>query len=289
MRQRDPLAIPRAPFAALGSVLGITAVWWAAALWPLPTDAPAWAALARAACFGTGASGLPDTAGWLALVLQPAVMLAVVLAVWGHALGTGIRALSRSAAGRAALAALSLALLTGAGLAAWRVNNASGAAAAAFLPGGVGRVDRPAPELRLVSQDGPFDLSFLRGRPVLVTFAFAHCRTVCPLVVREALAAREAAKEPTAVVVVTLDPRRDTPSRLSSIASRWRLGRDAWMVSGPVDEVNRTLDAWGVARSRDERTGDLVHAPLTYVVDGRGIVTHRTRGSAVALSAILRS
>jgi protein SCO1/2 len=265
----------------------ITAAWWTAALWPLPANTPAWVARARSVCFGTGADGLPDTAGWLALILEPAVMLAIVLAVWGRSVRYGIRGLSGSPAGRAVLTLSALTLLTGASLAAWRVHGA-GAAAAAPLPTGVVRLDRPAPELRLVSQHGPFDLSLLRGRPVLVTFAFAHCRTVCPLVVNDALAARRAAGNPApAVVVVTLDPWRDTPSRLASIASRWELPEDAWVLSGPVDEVNRALDRWDVARSRNQRDGEVVHAPLTYLVDARGVVTHRTGGRAEDLIGLV--
>lgn len=281
------LGASRGALLALAAVLGVTAAWWAAALWPLPAGVPAWVVRARAVCFGTGVSGLPDAAGWLALILQPAVMLAVVLGVWGRALGDGIRALSGTAAGRAGLAALAVAVLAGAGLAAWRVHVARAAETAA-LPASVVRLDRPAPPLRLVSQEGPFDLSLLRGRPVLVTFAFAHCRTVCPLAVEEARAARRAADEPKpAIVVVTLDPWRDTPSRLASIAARWKLAEDAWVLSGPVNEVNAALDTWGIARSRDDRTGDLVHAPLTYLVDPRGVVTHRTGGRAETLAGLL--
>lgn len=285
--ERETGAVPRGPLLALAAVAVITTAWWTAALWPLPAGVPAWVERARAICFGNGANGLPDTAGWLALILEPLFMLAVLLAVWGRGVGAGIRGLSRSAAGRTLLAGLSLALLTGVGLAAWRVHTAR-AAVAAPLPEGVVELDRPAPALRLVSQHGPFDLSLLRGRPVLVTFAFAHCRTVCPLVVSEALAAQGAAGEPApGVVVVTLDPWRDTPSRLASIATRWRLEENAWVLSGSVEEVNRALDAWGVARSRRIRDGDIVHAPLTYLVDRRGVITHRTGGRAEALAALV--
>lgn len=279
--------VPRGPLLALAAVAAITTAWWTAALWPLPAGVPAWVERARAICFGNGANGLPDTAGWLALILEPAVLLAVLLAVWGSGVSAGFRGLSRSAAGRTLLAVLSLALLTGVGLAAWRVHVA-GAAAAAPLPGGVVRLDRPAPTLRLVSQHGPFDLSLLRGRPVLVTFAFAHCRTVCPLVVSDALAARRVAPDPApGVVVITLDPWRDTPSRLAAIALQWGLGEDAWVLSGSVEEVNRTLDQWGIARSRGMRDGDIIHTPVTYLVDRRGVITHRTGGSAEALMGLV--
>ena len=97
-------------------------------------------------------------------------------------------------------------------------------------PPGYPRIDRAAPELGLVAQSGErVALASLRGRPALVTFAFAHCETVCPLVVRQALEAQSrlraqvdsgtlAPERVPRVVVVTLDPAPTT-----AIVDRLRL------------------------------------------------------------------
>ena len=45
---------------ALGAVAAITMSWWALALWPVPTGAPAWLERTRQVCFGSTASGLPE-------------------------------------------------------------------------------------------------------------------------------------------------------------------------------------------------------------------------------------
>jgi hypothetical protein len=78
MRWRDVSGLTAFALVAL-----ITVAWWGLALWPLGNDAPAWLARTQYVCFGTQPDGLPDASGWLALILQPALMLCyVVSARW---------------------------------------------------------------------------------------------------------------------------------------------------------------------------------------------------------------
>jgi cytochrome oxidase Cu insertion factor (SCO1/SenC/PrrC family) len=137
------------------------------------------------------------------------------------------------------------------------------------------------------------ELDALRGRPALVTFAFAHCEAVCPAIVRQVVAAQRTLAEGAApgrvprVVVVTLDPWRDTPSRLPSLAKDYELGADAFVLSGPVDEVNALLDRWNVARGRDEKTGEVAHPPIVYVLDAEGRIAFAATGGTEALLSLL--
>ena len=289
--------------AALGGLAAITAAWWALALWPVPGGAPEWLARARFVCFNAGPDGLPDASGWLLLVGEPIGMLAVLLAVWGRPVRAGLRSLASRPVGRLALAGVCALAALGVGAAAVRVAAASRSASLA-LPGEdlppdtYPRLDRDAPELGLVAHSGGrIDLSRLRGRPALVTFAFAHCESVCPLVVRQALEAQRRLRERAAaggiamervprVAVVTLDPWRDTPARLPHLARHWGLGEDAFALSGTVDEVNATLDRWGVARERDPRSGEVVHAPLVFVLDAAGRIAYASTGGSAALAEL---
>jgi hypothetical protein len=88
------------PFAAAAFAgwLAVTATWWALAFAPLPVP-DAWLAAARAVCFGTLPNGLPDTWGWMLLVLGPLSMLAFLLAVWGREVGSSGRWLAAVRAG----------------------------------------------------------------------------------------------------------------------------------------------------------------------------------------------
>jgi cytochrome oxidase Cu insertion factor (SCO1/SenC/PrrC family) len=286
----DRVTKPRRPWSriALAGVLVVTVAWWALALWPLSATAPGWLSRTRVVCFGSTPSGLPDTQGWMLLFLQPALMLAQVIAIWGRELAVEARGLAGTRPGRLALAGFAIALLLGAGAAGARVRAAWGMAARAAEPSsaepGWVRVDRAAPPLELVGAGGaPVRLADLRGRPVLVAFAFAHCQTACPRLVHEVLAAQRAIGD-AAVIVVTLDPWRDTPSRLESIEERWRMEAGARVVSGSVPQVEAVLDAWGIERSRNPRNGDLVHIPRVFLVDGEGNLAYEADADAGLLA-----
>ncbi len=292
--------------AALAFLLLATASWWALALWPAP-EAPDWLARARFVCFNSAPNGLPDAAGWLLLAGEPLGMLGALLAIWGDPLRRGIRALAGRAGGRLALALCGLSLLCGIGAAGARIARADPELAsvrpfeanpqdAAAAP----RQDRPAPELGLVDQHGrELALAALRGRPALVTFAFGHCESVCPALVARSTAAQAQLREraragQTAleriprVVIVTLDPWRDTPARLPQLAARWRLpAGEAFLLSGEIERVDAVLDAFAVPRERNASSGDLAHPPLTYVLDAEGKIAFASTGSAAELVALL--
>ncbi len=276
---------------ALYLIVLTTVAWWALALWPAP-GAPEWLTRTRALCFGSAPDGLPDAGGWILLVGQPLGMIGVLIAVWGSELRAALSAASGRFAGRVLLAGTAVLLLTGATLAAARVR-ADDAEPFDPVAGGdpLTRLNDPAPALTLVDQHGDtVSLSDFQGRPVLVTFAFAHCQTVCPVVVREALEARRAtADRQTAVLVVTLDPWRDTPARLPSIAAGWELGGDAHVLSGEVDGVERVLSNWRIPRVRNEATGDLSHPAMVYVVSPAGRLVYALPGGMAALTEAVRS
>jgi cytochrome oxidase Cu insertion factor (SCO1/SenC/PrrC family) len=286
--------------AALGALafLGVvSALWWAFALW-VPDQPSAWLVRARYVCFNVGPSGLPDASGWLLLIGQPIGMLAALMAIWGDSVRSGLRRVAAHTAGRALLAACGLLVLAGLGAAATRVAGArSDAVPFALderLPETYPRLDQPAPALGLVDQSGArVELAALHGRPALVTFAFAHCEAVCPAIVRQVVEAQrrvreseDAARVPH-VVVVTLDPWRDTPSRLPSLAQGFGLGADSYVLSGSVDDVNALLDRWNVTRGRDEKTGEVAHPPLVYVLDAGGRIAYAATGGTEALVELL--
>ncbi|HEY7194897.1 MAG TPA: SCO family protein [Gemmatimonadales bacterium] len=271
-----------AAFAIIGS---ITAVWWALALWPLPTDAADWLVRTRAVCFGSIHNGLPTTAGWMVLIGQPVYMLAALWLISGHTLMSGLRRLATVPMGRTTLLVVGAGTVTALALAGIRVARAAGAAdfatpSPAALVSEMSRRHDPAPPLALVDQDGAaVTLARFHGRPVFVTFAYAHCETVCPLIVQDVLKAQaEAAALNPAVVIVTLDPWRDSPARLAAIAAQWRLPRDAHVLSGDVAAVERTLDAWQVGRTRSAQTGEVTHMGVVYVLDRQGQVAFALTG-----------
>jgi protein SCO1/2 len=283
-----------AAVAVLAAIVAITAAWWTLALWPAGNDAPEWFLRTREVCFGSRADTLPSAAGWLLLVGQPAGMVMLLMTIWGAELRAGLSLVMARAAGQLMLG-IGLALVV-AGLAATTVRVRT-ATAEPFSTGAMDvaarltRVSDAAPAVSLIDQFGrDVSLASFRGRPVIVTFAFAHCETVCPLIVADVLAARRQIEgDPPPVLVVTLDPWRDTPGRLESIAASWGLDRDAHVLSGPPDVVERTLNAWRVPRARNPKTGDISHPSIVYIVNAEGRITYVVTGGAEAIAAAVRA
>ena len=276
---------------ALAFIVVVTGAWWMLALWPVPAEAAEWLVRTRSYCFGVERNGLPSLAGWLSLAGEPVALTLTLFAIQGRALPDALRALNRRPAGRITLLGTSLALGTGVGAAGVRVVRAGEVSveAAAKPDVGVERLDAPAPPIRLQGQFGAsVSLVDFRGRVVLVAFAYGHCETVCPLVVEEVLRARRAAGALSPVVlIVTLDPWRDRPSRLPSIAARWGMPSGTFVLSGGIEEVERVLDEWQVVRQRDPLTGEVSHATPVFVVDSAGRLAARAEPFVASIAAAM--
>ena len=269
--------------ATLGLLLAITVGWWLFALWPSGPGAPEWLERAQAVCFEVGDDGLPSPAGWLLLIGQPLAMFGALFLIWGDTVTDGLRRMAARGWGKGVLSVVLVGLVVGIGGASWRVASAHAGGPAETLPDAGQadvRVEGAAPALGLEDQRGEMiRWEDLEGRPTLVAFAFGNCESVCPLLVRNALRVQEESGEPRPrVVVVTVDPWRDRPSRLGHVAEHWGMDHDAHVLSGSVEEVNEVLDQWEVPRERDRQTGEVIHPALLYVVDGAGELTWRLSG-----------
>lgn len=278
----EPRAGDHAGMALLMGWLVVTVAWWALALAPV-ADPPPWLAAARSVCFGSTPSGLPDTYGWLVLTAAPGSMLLGILGSWGHDIRTGLCAAWQRALPRAALVTTAVLVLAGGAWAAARV--AEGLAIDNFsyepdragaLPASYPRLGHETPDFTLVDQNGEaFTRESLRGKVTLMTFAFAHCTTVCPVIVNTVRnAAARIGEDRAEIVVLTLDPWRDTPTRLAQMHREWALPPKAKILSGGVDDVTAALDGFNVPWQRNETDGDVVHPPLVYVIDADGRIAY---------------
>jgi protein SCO1/2 len=141
--------------------------------------------------------------------------------------------------------------------------------------GGVVEPRRQAPPLRLRDVDGaPLDIRDLRGGPALVTFVYASCPDVCPLIMRTLRAAREragAAGARARIVAVSVDPEGDTPATVRRFLARQRLRGVVDYLVGTRAELEAAWAAWGVATAVPRDAPDLIeHSALIYGVAASG-------------------
>lgn len=265
----------------------VTALWWLFAFAPFGVFAPT-LVQAQSVCFGTLPNGLPDTWGWGLLIVAPVSMLGFLLAVWGEALREGlrgIRQMHRTAVVVSTMLLVATLITVGqAFVRAARIEAEFALIESGDLAPDYPQWNRPAGPLGLVDQTGAVrTVEAEAGTMVVVTFAYAHCATICPAIVqvtRDAVQAARAEGIPTHLLIITLDPWRDTPSSLPTLAEHWQLDAslgDA-VLSGSVEDVTSVLKAWDVPFARSEQDGEVTHPALVYVLDAAGRVRYGLNG-----------
>jgi len=133
----------------------------------------------------------------------------------------------------------------------------------------------PAADFELTSADGPVRLAELRGKVVVLFFGYTFCPDVCPTtMVRLGQAMELLGKdaERVQVIMVSVDPERDTPEKLAQYARAFHpsfLG-----VTGTREEIDAVASAYGIYHAKAEgsgATGYLVdHSANVTVIDRRG-------------------
>ncbi len=172
---------------------------------------------------------------------------------------------------------LSLALLGGSQRPALP-GGAQQSAAASGFEGTLALPARPAPPIALRNYRGrPVTLAEYRGRAVLVTFLYANCPDVCPLIasnLRVAMNLLGARASEAQIIAVSVDPRGDTPAAVARFLSQHEmLGRMQYLI-GSAPELARTWAAWSVGSTREVGQPDLVaHSALVYGVSASGRLT----------------
>lgn len=135
----------------------------------------------------------------------------------------------------------------------------------------------PVPAFSLIDQDGaPVDASVFRGQWDLVFFGFTHCPDVCPLTLKVLASARQRLAEDGVqplprIVLVSVDPARDTPEKIRAYVSNF--GDGVIGLTGEEDEIRRLADALYIFYDkRDNGTDNYLvdHSAVVLVIDPEG-------------------
>ena len=115
-----------------------------------------------------------------------------------------------------------------------------------------------------------------RGKVVAVTFIFASCTDICPMLTDNMARVQDklgpAFGPKVAFVSITVDPERDTPEVLKQYAQNFGADLDGWsFLTGDPATVHEVGRKYGVF-ARKTADGDVDHTFLTSLIDPDGIL-----------------
>lgn len=139
----------------------------------------------------------------------------------------------------------------------------------------------PMPAFALANQDGQtVSLADFKGQVVLVTAVYSTCTTTCPMMltkirtVLDQLTPEE--RKQLAIVAFSLNPEADTRELRAITSKIYGMQSPRFhFVSGVPTEVNALLDKLNVTRTRDEKTGQIMHSNLFFLLDREGRIAYR--------------
>lgn len=150
-------------------------------------------------------------------------------------------------------------------------------AAAAELPSdSLYRID-----LHLTDSHGhPFTLAERRGTVQLVSMFYTSCRYACPLIIdtlqKTVARLTPAQRRHLAVLLVSLDPARDTVQRLAATFDERKLDASIWTLARTDAEGVRILAAALAIPQRTLDNGEILHASALALVDREGRIRARS-------------
>lgn len=124
---------------------------------------------------------------------------------------------------------------------------------------------KPAPDFTLTDQSGqPFTLSAQKGSVVLLFFGFTACPDVCPTTLADIAAAKAqlgSTGENIKVVLISVDPERDTPTNIGDYVDNY----DPTFIglAGTAEQLAPVWKSYGVTANRRE----LPNSKLGYTID----------------------
>ena len=145
----------------------------------------------------------------------------------------------------------------------------------------------------LVDQRGrTVGLDLFRGHPVLISMFYATCPDACPLLIAD-LQRMERELPPRIkadlrIVLVSLDPERDTPDALQALARTRQVDESRWrLLRAPEDTVRDIAALLGV-KYRRLPDGSFNHSSVITLLDPDGAIVARDDAIGGPHEALLR-
>jgi protein SCO1/2 len=134
-----------------------------------------------------------------------------------------------------------------------------------------------AADFTLTNHEGQeTSLSDFEGQPVLLFFGYTHCPDICPTTLntlRRALTDAGAAGADARVLLVSVDPARDTPDVLADYVRNF--GPGVVGLTGDPGKIRRLFGAYGVYAEHEHEHADeglIGHTSAVFGIDREGLI-----------------
>jgi protein SCO1 len=170
----------------------------------------------------------------------------------------------------------------------FRLRMAAVALGCAVLAAGAASAAQPLPgdsvyqlEVALTDQHGrTVPWSARRGQPQLVSMFYTSCKFICPLIIDSGKAIERqlspGQQARLGILLVSMDPARDTPSKLKAVADRRKLDPAHWTLASPAPEDVRAVAGVLGIRYRGLADGEFNHTSALVLLDSDGRILART-------------
>ena len=135
--------------------------------------------------------------------------------------------------------------------------------------------------VKLTDQQGKrFDWAGRRGKVQLVSMFYTSCQYICPLIVDSGKAIDRqltpSEREHLRVLLISMDPIRDTPAALMAVASKRNLDPLRWTLASPAPTHVREIAGVLGIRYRALVDGEFNHTSALVLLDADGRILART-------------
>ena len=135
--------------------------------------------------------------------------------------------------------------------------------------------------LKLTDQHArTWDWRTRRGKPQVGAMVYSSCRYICPLIIESGKAVDRALtpaqRAGLGMVYISMDPERDTPAALATLAKERKVSDKRWALASPKPGDVRSVAGVLDIRYRQLSDGEFNHTSALILLDAEGRILART-------------
>lgn len=135
-------------------------------------------------------------------------------------------------------------------------------------------------------------LDHFREKIMITAMIFTHCESACPRIVadmqRIESVLTEKERRQVSFLLISMDPERDTPSRLTEFAEDHKLNSNWTLICSTQDATMEIANVLGVKTKKLE-SGGFDHSNIIHVFDQEGVIVNQQIGFAMEQEETLKA